>query len=120
MYSQNDEDGALLQTLRCMAWEAGHGSKEYFEFDSESGVEVNTRILRDLYGWTAHLLDGSLENPDIPLHKDFFTPSNIVSLLQKYEVSKHLDVLGENTTRRKEKATKKRSKKITSLILHYS
>jgi hypothetical protein len=22
MYSQNDEDGALLQTLRCMAWEA--------------------------------------------------------------------------------------------------
>ena len=98
----------------------GNGSKEYFEFDSESGVEVNTRILRDLYGWTGHLLDGSLENPDIPLHKDFFTPSNIVSLLQKYEVSKHLDVLGENTTRRKEKATKKRSKKITSLILHYS
>jgi hypothetical protein len=92
----------------------GHGSKEHFEFDSESGVEVNTRILRDLYGWTAHLLDGSLENPDIPLHKDFFTPSNIVSLLQKYEVSKHLDVLGENTTRRKEKATKKRSKNITS------
>merc|ERR1712238_106180 len=26
-------------------------------------------------------------------HKEFFTPSNIVSLLQKYEVSKHLDVL---------------------------
>jgi len=49
----------------------GNGSKEYFEFDSESGVEVNTRILRDLYGWTGHLLDGSLENPDIPLHKDF-------------------------------------------------
>ena len=90
MYSQNDEDGALLQTLRCMG---GHGSKEYFEFGSESGVEVNTRILRDLYGWTGHLLDGSHENLDISLHKEFFTPSNIVSLLQKYEVSKHLDVL---------------------------
>jgi len=90
LYSQNDEDGALLQTLRCMG---GHGTKEYFEFGSQSGSEVNSRILRDLYGWHGHLLDGSFENPDIPLHKEFFTPSNIVSLLEKYEVSKNLDVL---------------------------
>eukprot|EP00804_Cyclotella_cryptica_P029261 CCRYP_011681-RA/>CCRYP_011681-RA protein AED:0.04 eAED:0.04 QI:0/0/0/1/1/1/2/0/314 len=75
LYSQNDEDGALLQTLH------------------ESGLEVNTRILRDLYGWHGHLLDGSNEKPDIQLHKEFFTPSNIVSLLEKYQVSKELDVL---------------------------
>lgn len=90
LYSQNDEDGALLQTLRCMG---GHGGKEYFEFGSETGVEVNTRILRELYGWRGHLLDGGNENPDINLHKEWFTPSNIVSLLKKYKVSKNLDVL---------------------------
>mmetsp|Transcript_8785 Transcript_8785/g.12468 ORF Transcript_8785/g.12468 Transcript_8785/m.12468 type:complete len:367 (-) Transcript_8785:178-1278(-) len=90
LYSQNDEDGALLQTLRCMG---GHGTKEYFEFGSEGGTEVNTRILRDLYQWKGHLLDGSHENAAISLHKEFFTPTNIVSLLQKYEVSKNLDVL---------------------------
>ena len=90
LYSQNDEDGALLQTLRCMG---GHGTKEYFEFGSEAGAEVNTRILRDLYGWHGHLLDGSNEDPQISLHKEFFTPTNIASLLQKYQVSENLDVL---------------------------
>lgn len=94
LYSQNDEDGALLQILRCMG---GHGKKEYFEFGSETGVEVNTRILRELYGWKGHLLDGGNENPDIPLHKEFFTPSNIVSLLEKYHVDKHLDVMSIDT-----------------------
>ena len=94
LYSQNDEDGALLQILRCMG---GHGKKEYFEFGSEAGVEVNTRILRDLYGWKGHLLDGGNENPEIPLHKVFFTPSNIVSLLEKYHVHKDLDVLSVDT-----------------------
>ena len=93
-YSQNDEDGAILQTLRCMG---GHGTKEYFEFGSEDGTEVNTRLLRDMYGWHGHLLDGSNENPKISLHKEYFTPSNIISLLQKYEVSKNLDVLSVDT-----------------------
>jgi hypothetical protein len=90
LYSQNDEDGGLLQTLRCMG---GHGTREYFEFGSENGQEVNTRVLRELYGWKGHLLDGGNENPEIPLHKEFFTPLNIVSLLEKYGVSKTLDVL---------------------------
>ena len=58
---------------------------------------MNTRILRDLYGWKGHLLDGGNENPDIPLHKEFFTPSNIASLLEKYHVNKDLDVLSVDT-----------------------
>eukprot|EP00978_Attheya_sp_CCMP212_P015665 scaffold40362_cov52-Attheya_sp.AAC.1 len=90
LYSQNDEDGALLQALRCTG---GHGTKEYFEFGSQTGVEVNTRILREHFGWKGHLLDGGNENPSISLHKEWFTPSNIVSLLQKYSASKTLDVL---------------------------
>lgn len=90
LYSQNDEDGALLQTLRCLG---GHGGREYFEFGSQTGVEVNTRILRDLYGWRGHLLDGGHADPTIPLHQEFFTPSNIVALLRKYDVSRNLDVL---------------------------
>jgi hypothetical protein len=90
LYSQNNEDGAILQALRCMG---GHGTKEYFEFGSETGMEVNTRILREHYGWRGHLLDGSHEDETIPLHKEFFSPTNIVSLLEKYSVAKTLDVL---------------------------
>ena len=90
LFSQNDKDGAMLQILRCMG---GHGMKEYFEFGSENGMEVNTRILRDVYRRKGHLLDGGNENPDISLHKEFFSPSNIVSLLEKYQASKNLDVL---------------------------
>ncbi|KAL9188778.1 hypothetical protein ACHAXT_007156 [Thalassiosira profunda] len=90
LYSQNDEDGALLQALRCMG---GHGTKEYFEFGSENGAEVNTRILRELYGWNGHLLDGGYERPEIPLHQEYFTPTSIVQLMKKYKVGKTLDVL---------------------------
>ena len=75
----------------------GHGTKEYFEFGTESGVEINTRILRELYGWHGHLLDGGYDIPDINLHKEYFTPSNIVSLMQKYKVSKKVDVLSIDT-----------------------
>eukprot|EP00581_Thalassiosira_minuscula_P002122 CAMPEP_0183741162 /NCGR_PEP_ID=MMETSP0737-20130205/61421_1 /TAXON_ID=385413 /ORGANISM="Thalassiosira miniscula, Strain CCMP1093" /LENGTH=339 /DNA_ID=CAMNT_0025976415 /DNA_START=365 /DNA_END=1384 /DNA_ORIENTATION=+ len=90
-YSQNDEDGAILATLECMG---GHGNKQYFEFGSENGMQVNTRYLREQHGWTGHLLDGGHENSTIPLHKEWFTPSNIVSLLEKYHVSKTtLDLL---------------------------
>lgn len=71
----------------------GHGTKEFFEFGANTGVEVNTRVLRELYGWRGHLMDGGYENPSISLHKEFFTPTNIVDLLKKYDVSKELDVL---------------------------
>jgi hypothetical protein len=70
-----------------------HGTKEYFEFGFEAGVEVNTCVLGDLYGWHGHLLDGGHENPTIPLHKEYFNPSYIVDLMKKYGVSKELDVL---------------------------
>lgn len=63
-------------------WEATE-PKEYFEFGSESGVEVNTRILRDLHGWTGHLLDGSQENPDIALHKRLETNWSALPGLEK-------------------------------------
>ena len=38
------------------------------------------------------MLDRSNEDPPIPLHKEYFTLSNIASLLQKYKVSKELDL----------------------------
>ena len=90
VYSQNDEDGIILHLLRCMG---GHGKKEYFEFGAHDGMQVNTRVLRDHYGWKGHMLDGAFDKPEIGLHKEWFTPSNIAQLLEKYEVSKTVDVL---------------------------
>lgn len=90
VFSQNDEDGILLHILRCMG---GHGKKEYFEFGANDGDVVNTRILREHYGWKGHMLDGGYEKPEINLHREWFTPTNIVQLFEKYQVSKTIDVL---------------------------
>ena len=37
-------------------------------------------------GWTALLMDGGYENPEINLHKEFITSGNIVELFDKYSV----------------------------------
>jgi len=94
VYSQNDEDGILLHLLRCMG---GHGTREYFEFGGSDGQVTNTRILREHYGWKGHMLDGGYDIPEINLHKEYFTPSNIVQLMTKYKVKKTLDVLSVDT-----------------------
>lgn len=94
VYSQNDEDGFLLHLLRCMG---GHGTREYFEFGANDGNVGNTRILREHYGWNGHLLDGGFGNSKINLHKEWFTPSNIVGIMNKHKVSRTLDVLSIDT-----------------------
>ena len=89
-HSQNNEDGTLLQTLRCMG---GHGTKEYFEFGTETGIKVSTRILQEYYGWTGYLMDEWNYDPSIPLRKEFISLSNIASLLEKYKGNNTFNVL---------------------------
>lgn len=91
VYSQNGEDGilhALLYTCKL----AKH--KTFVEFGTESGIEINTRLLREQFGWSGLLMDGSFEDPAINLHKHFLRADNIVGLFEKYDVSKtELDLL---------------------------
>lgn len=89
IYSQNGEDGItefLVNTIDCK-------NKYYVEFGVENGMECNTRILREKYKWKGLLMDGSNQNDDINLKKEFINRENIVQLFEKYQVPKHINYL---------------------------
>src|SRR5205823_12492569 len=52
----------------------------------------NTRILRELK-WDGLQMDGSHENHDMNLKREFVTKENIVELLRKYHVPNRINVL---------------------------
>lgn len=92
IYSQNSEDGVLMKLVDII-YDSDDNCKYYVEFGVESGVECNTRILREKYNWNGLLMDGSNENIEINLKKHFITKDNIVNLFQKYNVPNHVNLL---------------------------
>jgi hypothetical protein len=93
VYSQNGEDGVLLEVLKAI----GAKSKDYVEFGVQDGRECNSRILREQLGFQGVMFDGGFENLKIGLYKEFITVHNIVHLFKKYNVSKSFDVLSVDT-----------------------
>jgi hypothetical protein len=91
IYSQNGEDGItehLIKTIYDVP-----KNKFYVEFGVENGMECNTRLLREKYGWKGLLMDGGIQNDDINLKQEFVTRENIVSLFKKYDVPTHINYL---------------------------
>lgn len=88
-YAQNREDGIINAIFGMI----GTTNKFYVEFGVEDGKECNTRYLMKHRGWHGLLLDGSNENAEINLQKEFITAENIETLFKKYNVPKTLDVL---------------------------
>jgi hypothetical protein len=74
VFSQNGEDGIIEYVFQHIA----PRSKTYVEFGTENGKQINTRNLRENFGWTGLLMDGSHENAEINLHKEFIFWDNIV------------------------------------------
>lgn len=89
VFSQNGEDGVLQAIFDTI----GETNRYYVEFGTESGVECNTRCLREYRHWSGLLMDGGYNNPAINLHKEFITVENINSLFAKYNVPKQFDLL---------------------------
>lgn len=97
VYSQHGQDGVLKKIFECI----GTTNKQFVEFGS-CGMKTgqgNTIYLRENFGWTGLLMDGS-EHPygihakkdyDVKIH--FVKASNINYLLQKYNVPKEVDFL---------------------------
>ena len=92
IYSQNGEDGITVKLLE-MLYGNDRCGKYYVEFGVESGVECNTRILRDLYSWNGLQMDGTYQNIARNHRKEFITKENVVSLFQKYYVPQHINLL---------------------------
>lgn len=82
--SQGGQDGVLKEILQHI----GTTNKYFVElgFNSPSYTEGSNSYYLYENGWTGLILDKSYENLEINLHKEFITPENIVSLLEKYSV----------------------------------
>ena len=93
VFSQQGEDGILLNIFSCI----GTTNKYFVEFGVEAGIECNTRFLREYHGFNGLMMDGSYENPEINLRKEFFWPDNIVELFRKYKVPRKFDLLSVDT-----------------------
>lgn len=101
VFSQNGEDGILMKLIELLYYEDhilesiydSPSEKFYVEFNVESGIKCNTRILRENYKWKGLIMDGSIEKLDINLRKEFITRENICELFEKYEVPMHINLL---------------------------
>ena len=91
IYSQNGEDGITLKLINCIY--QNQNNKYFVEFGVENGTQCNTRILREMYGWNGLQMDGSNENSNINLKKEFITKENIVELFKKYNVPETINLL---------------------------
>lgn len=92
VFSQNGEDGVTVKLID-MIYGEFNKFRNFVEFGVQDGVECNTRILREQFGWKGLSMDGSNENKKIFLKKEFVTKENIVSLFKKYNVPEKIDLL---------------------------
>ena len=91
-YSQNGEDGITKKLIE-LIYNDDNNNKYYVEFGVENGKECNTRILREDFNWNGLQMDGTYENNDINLRKEFITKKNIVYLFKKYNVPSRINLL---------------------------
>ena len=99
VYSQNDEDGMLLEVFKRI----GEGTKYAVEFGISSGDECCTRNLIAHHGWGGLVMDGSEANIvrarqtyapfPVQVGAHFITLENIVSLFRSYDVPQRHDLL---------------------------
>lgn len=89
VYSQNGEDGILELLTRWI----GSNNRYFVEFGVQTGIECNTRYLREVLKFAGLMMDGTYENKSIGLYKHFITAENINSLFDEYSVPYEFSVL---------------------------
>jgi hypothetical protein len=58
----------------------------------ETGLECNTRLLAEQFGWRGVLLDGSDYPEKFGVKREFITAENVNELLAKYDVPRQFDL----------------------------
>jgi hypothetical protein len=91
IFSQNGEDGILIKLVEMLYDKDYKGN--FVEFGVETGIECNTRLLKEKYKWSGLQMDGRHENISKNLFKHFITKDNILGLFEKYNVSTLINVL---------------------------
>jgi hypothetical protein len=95
IFSQYGEDGITEYILNKLPSPAT--VKTYVEFGVETGIECNTRFLRENHNWSGLMMDGGNERPEIRLYREMIHPDTIVFLFEKYGVQKKFGVFSEDT-----------------------
>lgn len=93
-FSQGNQDGVLTSLFSPQ--NLGTTNKGFVEFgfpDTTFSTSYGNghHLIANMGFHPELLLDGNNENPDIKLHKHFLTAQNIVSIFEKYNVSKEAD-----------------------------
>lgn len=101
-FSQNGEDGIINEIFNRLGITTG----EFIEIGTGDGSENNTRLLLE-FGWKGVWIDGSnknlktinsnfhnfIKNDKLIAYANFVNENNINSILQKYDISKDVDLL---------------------------
>jgi hypothetical protein len=95
IFSQYGEDGITEYIINNLPSPAT--VKTYVEFGVQTGIECNTRFLRENYNWSGLMMDGGTEQPEIGLYREMVHPDNVVFLFEKYGVKKKFGVFSEDT-----------------------
>jgi hypothetical protein len=89
IYSQFNEDGITNKIFEVI----GTTNKVYLDFGATETMN-NSEFLHKHQGWTGTLWNGkSFTNGYTPIHKEYITSENVVSLCKKYDVPEELDLL---------------------------
>lgn len=89
VHSQYGEEGYLGYIFNCL----GTTNKFFVDFGAGDGFSLsNTRLFAEQYGWTGLMMDAD-NHGNNEVKKHFINAENIVSLLQKYNVPEHFDLL---------------------------
>ena len=90
IYSQYGEDGIIRHIFKkCI----NTSDKYFIEIGTQSGIECNTRYLREFLGWSGLMFDSDYEDHKIGLFKHAVTVENVVALFKKYRVKHFFDLL---------------------------
>ncbi|HZS45089.1 MAG TPA: FkbM family methyltransferase [Blastocatellia bacterium] len=100
IFSQNGEDGILLEIFRRI----GEGKKFFVEFGIGDGTECCTRNLISSCGWDGLLMEGSQSSadkaaslfknhPKVSVKQSFITIDNIIDSFRERKVPDDLDLL---------------------------
>jgi hypothetical protein len=121
MYSQNDEDGALLQTLRCMAWEATD-QRNTLNLTLNQALK-SIRVSLEIYMAGPHIYSTDLLKILIFRFTRIFSLHLISFLSFKNTKLVSIWTCWERTPREEKKKQQKREAKIlhpSFFIIHYS
>jgi hypothetical protein len=91
VFSQNGEDGIIEKLINSIY--PNPKNKIYLEIGTESGIQCNTRYLREFYEWSGILIDSEHENASINLYKHYVNQENIIEILNSLSLPKKLEFL---------------------------